>query len=165
MTSSEKETKFIQLLEKHKHQVYRVCWGFSSSKADVDDLFQEAMVNLWKGMATFKGKASLSTWAYRITVNTCILWKKKQSKNQALHANTEEKFPDIAQPHEEPPNEQVLALKQAIQQLKKMDRTLILLLLEECSYKEIAEITGMTVSNVGARISRIKIKIKTLLTI
>ena len=120
---------------------------------DVDDLFQEVMMNLWKGIEGYKGKAQLSTWIYRITVNTCILWKKKQTKNQAVKATIQKDFPAIEGIAEVTQNEQILALKKAIQQLKKMDRTLILLILEECSYKEIAEITGMTVSNVGARIS------------
>lgn len=165
MTSAEKETLFIKVLENHKNQIYRVCWGFSTNPADVEDLFQEVMLNLWKGIEGYKGIAQLSTWIYRITVNTCILWKKRQSKNQKLTAHYEKEFPEVGEIAEVTQNEQIVALKKAIQQLKKMDRTLILLILEECSYKEIAEITGMTVSNVGARISRIKVKIKDLLRV
>lgn len=164
MTSAEKETTFIKVLENHKNQIYRVCWGFTTNPADVEDLFQEVMLNLWKGIAGYKGTAQLSTWIYRITVNTCILWKKKQTKNQEIKVTIEKEFPEVGDIEEVTQSEQIIALKKAIQQLKKLDRTLILLILEECSYKEISEITGITVSNVGARISRIKTKIKDLLT-
>jgi len=162
MLSQDRERKFEEIIEKHRDQVYRMCWGFANNAFDVDDLFQEVMINIWRGFQGFKGKSSMSTWIYRITVNTCMLWRKREGKNK----NQVDNYPDdtISQgENREEKNEQVLALRNAIQQLKKIDRTLILLLLEGCSYQEISEVTGLSTSNVGAKISRIKTKIKKLI--
>ncbi len=164
MESKEKEQQFLSLMQQHKDQVYRICWGFSKRGAEVEDLFQEVMLRLWKNMEGFRGEAQFSTWIYRITVNTCIYWKKKhQSKNWEDLATS----PEIAtQGNAETTmliNERVLQLKAAIQQLNKLDKTIALLLLEELSYKEIAAVTGLQVNNVGVKISRIKSKLKKML--
>ncbi|MFK8101299.1 MAG: RNA polymerase sigma factor [Saprospiraceae bacterium] len=164
MDSKEKEQQFLNLMEEHKDQVYRICWGFSKRVAEVEDLFQEVMLRLWKNMGGFRGEAQRSTWVYRITVNTCIYWKKKhQSKNwEDLAASPEIETQGNAETMMLL-NERVLQLKAAIQQLNKLDKTIALLLLEELSYKEIAAITGLPVNNVGVKINRIKSKLKKML--
>ena len=141
-----------------------MCWGFAKQQQEVDDLFQEVMIRLWKGLEKFEGRAQLSTWIYRITVNTCLYFKEKNKKviwqpidyksDRSDFSNTET---TIIQ------NERLQALRAAIQQLSKADKTIALLLLEELSYKEIAEVTGLTVNNVGVKIKRIKERIKKIM--
>lgn len=159
---TDKGNIFQGLLKDHKKQVYRVCWGFTSNPHDVEDLFQETMINIWRGLDGFKGTSSPSTWIYRITVNTCILWKKKDSKNLKSDAKVDILEGGVGQSNIEA-NEQIRALKVAIQSLKKIDKSIMLLLLEECSYNDISEITGLSVSNVGVRINRIKVRLKEIM--
>ncbi len=160
---TDKENIFQVLIKDHKQQVYRVCWGFTSNLHDVEDLFQETMINLWKGLDGFKGASAPSTWIYRITVNTCILWKKKAAKS--IKSEVKGEFIDGGASIENAyvVNEQIQSLKTAIQSLKKIDKSIMLLLLEECSYNDIAEITGLSVSNVGVRINRIKVRLKEIM--
>jgi len=165
MDQSEKEKLFLSLLDQHKKQVYRVCWGFTNNPNDVNELFQESMIRIWKGLDGFKGLSATSTWVYRIAVNTCIFWQKKK-KSVQLFSDIENEFSlPTVQPVEDLiiEGERILKLRAAIQQLSKIDRTLILLLLEDCAYKEIAEITGLSPSNVGVKINRIKKQLKTLI--
>lgn len=158
--TSEKEEKFIQILDAYKKQIYRVCWGFTSDPHDVEDLFQETILNIWKGIDSFRADASHSTWIYRIAINTCILWQKKTKKQKDLKSTVTPQRIVENDAFQSEPSPQILKLRVAIQGLKKLDRSLILLVLEGFSYKEIAEILGLTVTNVGARINRIKTKIK-----
>ena len=164
MLSQQADKSFEEVIEIHRDQVYRMCWGFANNAFDVDDIFQEVVINIWKGYTGFKGESSLSTWIYRITVNTCLLWKRRKNKIQEK-SNEFDVGVNVVQEEVEDreKDENILDLRKAIQKLKKIDRTLILLLLEGCSYKEISEISGLTVSNVGAKISRIKTKIKQLM--
>ncbi len=160
---TDKDNIFQGLLKDHKRQVYRVCWGFTTNPHDVEDLFQETMINIWRGLDGFQGASSHSTWIYRITVNTCILWKKKDAKNVKTDAKAELVDQSASIDNKYEVNEQIQSLKTAIQSLKKIDKSIMLLLLEECSYNDIAEITGLTVSNVGVRISRIKVRLKEIM--
>jgi len=161
MTHSEKEKRFLSLLESHKNQIYRVCWGFCDSKDELNDVYQESMFRIWNALEKFKGQSQLSTWAYRITVNTCIYWKKE--KQRKLHAIIDEKHMQIIdRPMEEndQQRDRILQLRRAIQKLNKIDRSIILLVLEGCQYKDIAEILGISTSNVGVKINRIKSQLR-----
>ena len=160
---TDKENIFQALIKDHKRQVYRVCWGFTSNPHDVEDLFQETMINIWRGFEGFKGASSPSTWIYRVTVNTCIFWKKKEAKN--IKSDSRSIIVDEVASNENSYliKEQIQSLKTAIQSLKEIDKSIMLLLLEECSYNDIAEITGLNVSNVGVRISRIKTRLKEIM--
>lgn len=160
MTIAEKEKIFLEMLDSYKNQIYRVCWGFTKKPQDVEDLFQEIILNVWKGIDGFRKDSTLSTWVYRIAVNTCILWQKKTTQVESLEniqipENTIEN-----EAFQTEHNPKLLKLRAAIHNLKKFDRSLMLLVMEGFSYKEIAEISGISVSNVGAKINRIKTKIK-----
>lgn len=165
MNLSGKQKNFLDLLDQYKPQIYRICYGFANQEASVDDLFQESMMRIWASMDKHRNDSKLSTWAYRITMNTCIYWQKKNKRkivftkelNQTPRSNT-----SIVNEHKSK-SENIVLLKNAIDQLNKIDRSIILLVLEECSYKEISEITGMTVSNVGAKINRIKNRLKIIM--
>ncbi len=140
--------------------MYRLCLGYTGNRADAQDLQQEILLRIWQHLDGFRGESKLSTWCYRIATNTALSYvgkhKREQDKQQLLQA-------DIAclhDDHQAPPTlEQEEAnqlLYKAITELKETDRLIIGLLLEGCSYKEIAHITGLSPSNTGVRINRIK---------
>lgn len=159
----DKKQMFEELLTDNKDVIYRVCWGFTSNKEDIKDLFQEVVLNIWKGLEGFRNEAKTSTWIHRVAMNTCLVWKRKIGRTDQIEENViaENIYQEEASSHEI--NPKILQLKNTIQELKPTDRSLIILLLEGHSYEEIADITGMTINNVGVKISRAKTKIKKLI--
>lgn len=163
MESSNLEQLFLKILDQHKKQVYRVCWGFTNNVHDVEDLFQEVVLNLWKGIPKFRKESAYSTWIYRITINTCLLWQKKSKKIKELKSQIKPLTIASEKIEQTDTKSDILILKNAIQQLEKVDRSIILLVMEGFSYKEIADITGFKTSHVGVKINRIKSKLKILI--
>lgn len=166
MKTSEKENLFQSILDQHKQQIYRVCWGFTDQEHDVNDLFQETMIRIWQGLDNFQGKSAISTWVYRIAVNTCIYFKKRNKAFTQLTWLSEYESSLESQSHSPESSqsfERMKNIKAAIQELNKIEKSTILLVLEGCSYKEIAEITGMTVNHIGVKVNRIKSKVKKII--
>lgn len=150
------EQKFTELIQKHKRTIYTVCYMFSKNKGEVNDLFQEILIRLWKGFDNFEGRSSEQTWIYRISLNTAI----NQSKKQRNRIETIPLTMDI-DPYEadNPETQQIRQLYDRIYRLDLIDRSLILLWLDGVSYDEIAAIIGITPNNVGIRLLRIKDKL------
>src|SRR5262249_600559 len=124
------------------------------STMDQDDLFQEITLQIWRSIPAFRGESSVTTWLYRISLNTAIKWTRKESK----HSNLTEldKVPVLEQQPDIPTDERLTWLYEEIYKLDKIDRSLALLLLDGFSYKEMAAILGITETNVGVKINRIK---------
>ena len=153
---NEQEQLFLSLMEQHKQIIYKVCFMYASDDETVNDLFQEVTLNLWKSFSRFRGDSMVTTWVYRIAVNTCISWLRvsgKRIKTVPLTFSMTELLSD------EQEKENLRELYALINRLGKLERALILLWLEERSYEEIAEILDISVSNVGVRINRIKAKL------
>ena len=153
---NEQEQIFLSLMEQHKQIIYKVCFMYASDDETVNDLFQEVTLNLWKSFSRFRGDSKVTTWVYRIAVNTCISWLRvsgKHIKTVPLTFSMTELLSD------EQEKENLRELYALINRLGKLERALILLWLEERSYEEIAEILDISVSNVGVRINRIKAKL------
>ncbi len=158
-----KEKYFDQIYVDLKDKIYRLCLGFMGNKTDADDLFQEVLIRIWKSLDNFRQESSINTWVYRITTNTALLSINKINKSKYRETNL---LPnnlkiETTQVVESEKQDQIKKLYQAISTLKEIDRIIISLLLEDNTYKEIAEITGISISNVGARINRIKKKLIT----
>lgn len=145
---------FDEIVEKYKASIFHICLGYTKTKQDAEDLFQESLINIWRGLRSFRNEATVYTWIYRVTVNTCLSSMRK--KRIPTIAITDKN--DIPQT-EHPSSESFLILHQMIQQLPEKDKLIILLYLEELSYKDIASVLGISVSNVGVRINRIKQKL------
>jgi len=153
MNNAERERLFEKLFAANQGRIQRICYGYLGPCGEVEDLFQEIMVNVWNGLPNFRGESSPATWLYRIAVNTALIYRRKRRSTEPL--------PELADPArgaqqtlEE--RERLAALRSAVAGLPEQDRLVITLLLEGLSYKEIAEITGLTVNHVGVKISRIK---------
>lgn len=150
----EKQNEFIELINPWQPLIYKVCLAYCKNKDDLCDLFQEALLNLWTAYPRYKGEGKLSTWIYRVTLNTCIsdLRKKKKIEFLPIH--------DALRVYEENGNEKIKELYSLIHKLNPIERALILLWLDEKSYEEISDILQMTKSNVSVKLVRIKEKLK-----
>lgn len=153
---SAKEKQFEELVKQYKRTIYSVCYMFSRDNEEINDLFQEILVRLWLGFDQFEQRSSLSTWVYRIALNTAINSDKRAKRRpQTVPLSTDI---DPYDPQESS-LEQVRQLYALINQLDVMDRGLVLLWLEGIDYDEIAAIMGITVANVGIKLHRIKEKL------
>lgn len=145
------------MILENKSTIYMVCYMFSKDKDEIDDLFQDILVKLWKGFDSFRSESDIKTWIYRVSLNNCI-------DNQAKKKHREGQVPlsagiDIA----EGMNDKALQMKQLYTRISKLglvDRGIILLWLEGLSYDEIATIVGTSVGNISVRLMRIKEQLK-----
>jgi RNA polymerase sigma-70 factor (ECF subfamily) len=160
MNHAERERLFLELLAENKVRLERLCYGYLNSAPDVEDLFQEIMTNVWNSLPAFRGEAKASTWLYRIAVNTALLYRKKWKRGEAL-ADLPDGRRGPQQNLED--QERLSALRRAISSLPDQDRLIVTLLLEGLTYREIADITGITINYVGVKISRIKQAIEQLM--
>jgi RNA polymerase sigma-70 factor (ECF subfamily) len=161
MNHAERERMFEELFQRHKAPIQRLCSSWLNSEGEVEDLFQEIMSNVWNALPKFRGEAQAGTWLYRIAVNTALLHRRKwrpveplsevADQSAGAHQNLEDR-------------ERLDALRRAIAVLPDQDRLIVTLLLEGLSYREIAEVTGLTVNYVGVKISRVKQAIEQRMT-
>ena len=161
MDKSNKKDRFLELMGENQRMVHHICRAYAKSHDDYQDLFQEIMLQLWRSFDSFKNNSKFSTWMYRVALNTSISIIRK-SKREAPKVALE----DVHGLKMEPENNQeaeVKLLYGAISRLGKVDKAIILLYLEEHSYDEIAEILGISKSNVGVRINRTKAKLEKIL--
>ena len=155
MNASEKQ--FAQTVKEHRSTIYTVCYMFSQDADEVEDLFQEVLVNLWKGFESFEQRANIKTWIYRIALNTCISQdrKKKRRSSEVRMTMDINLFED-----NDDDTRQVDMLHKRISRLQPFDRAIVLLWLESLPYEEIGQIVGITTKNVSVRLHRIREQLK-----
>lgn len=151
------EIEFTRIILESKSTIYTVCYMFSKDKEEIEDLFQEILVRLWKGFGSFKSKSDIKTWIYRISLNCCLDHKRKNSRRL-------ETVPlDMSIDPFEGTDDKALQTRQLYDRINKlglMDRALILLWLEGLSYEEMAAIAGISVKNVSFKLHQIKERLK-----
>ena len=152
----QEEIEFAQMVRAHKETIYTVCYMFAKDADEVNDLFQEVLINLWRGFPTFKGESKVDTWIWRVSFNTCISQERKKKHTSRIPL---EIGIDLFHDKDED-TRQIQMLYQRIHQLKPFDRAIVLLWLEGMPYDEIAAIVGITVKNVSVRLFRIKEELK-----
>ncbi len=151
------EQEFKRLVEENKDTVYTVCYMFSNDSDEVADLFQESLINLWKGMRCLE-RQNVRGWVYRVCLNTCIT----QERRKKRRANAELSMDITPFDNDDAPTQQVRMLHTRIARLQPFDRAIVLLWLEDLSYDEIGLILGITAKNVSVRLVRIKEKLKSM---
>jgi RNA polymerase sigma-70 factor (ECF subfamily) len=129
---------------------------FSKDEDGVSDLFQEVLVNLWKGYPAFEGRSDLRTWVYRVSLNTCISDNRKKKRRKTVPLAMDINLFD----DQDADSRQVQLLNKRISKLGAFDRAIILLWLENMSYDEIGQVVGITAKNVSVRLFRIKEQLK-----
>lgn len=156
------ETEFVQMIRAHAGLLNKVCRLYGNDDEDRKDLYQEIVLQLWRAFPRFRQEAQRSTWMYRIALNTAISLFRRQA-----HQPTREAFGDellnVAQGSVPPEVEERLGqLYRAVERLSPVEKALIVLYLEDNSYEEMAAVLGISPSNVGVKLNRIKTKLKTL---
>ena len=158
MKKEELEKPFIALVTEYQRVIYKVCYMYATDEYTLEELYQETVINLWKAFPQFKEHSKVSTWVYRIAMNTCISYFRKSSVRPTTIPITFHMETTLANDSEQ--SGYLRELYRMISQLGKLDRALILLWLEDKSYQEIADIIGITKANVAVKINRIKEKLK-----
>ena len=151
------ERQFAQTVREHKSTIYTVCYMFSKDADEVSDLFQEVLVNLWKGFEGFEHRSDIKTWIYRVALNTCISLDRKKRRRSAEVRLTMDI--NLFEDRDED-TRQVDLLHKRISKLQPFDRAIVLLWLENLSYEEIGQIVGITAKNVSVRLYRIREQLK-----
>ena len=158
METKNLENDFLELISEQKRTIYKVCYVYAKDQDDLNDLFQEVVLNLWKGFPRYRGDSKLSTWVYRIAMNTCITFLRRSSTRPSTVPITADVAGSLIE--EEGKTGQLQELYRLINQLGKLERALILLWLEERSYQEMADILGISKGNVAVKLTRVKDKLK-----
>ena len=162
MTAEKIEAEFIDLVNRHQGIIHRVCRIYATAASDRQDLFQDILYHLWKSYPAFKHEAAFTTWMYRIALNMAITSLRKLTR-KPQHVEIDETIENALKVGDDSSSDDIELLHQAIRKLNSVERALVLLYLEDLSHKEIAEVLGLTVSNVGVKLSRIKSKLQLLL--
>ena len=148
---------FDMTVERYGPMIWRVCRSYATPRASSDDMFQEVMASLWVGFKTFRGQAALSTWVYRVTINTCISFLRRND-SRILYSDFSDSV-EIADEQTGYSNDDFSYLQYLISTLGAVDKAILLLWLEERSYSEIADITGLSANVIGTRLSRIRARL------
>lgn len=156
------QARFLRLLDVHKGLVHRVASCYGRDGADRADLVQEVVAQLWRAFGAYDERRPFSTWAYRIALNVAISFCRKETRRRRLVVPAEDEL--IAPAAEVAPDERLQPLRAAIERLGPADRALVLLHLDGQPHATIAEILGLSETNVGTRLGRIKERLRRELT-
>ena len=157
--TTNKET-FLRLLEEHKGIIIKICNAYCQARDDKEDLSQEIVYNLWKAFANYTPDYKFSTWLYRVALNVAITYYRKEKRSLQFTAYDESLIVFEEETYDKALDGNLLLLQQFIFELKEIDKSIMLLYLDDKSYHEIAEITGISETNVATRINRIKTNLK-----
>lgn len=160
-----KEEQFKVIVSESEERIRRICRYYCPSPEDQKDIYQEVMVNIWKSLESFRGDSAISTWVYRVAVNTALTYTGKAFKNMKLFVNGNLASINLV-PEEESlkgkllEEEQLNLLQVELNQLSVIDKVLMSLVLEGLTIKEIAGVIGITEANVKVKIHRVKTQLK-----
>jgi RNA polymerase sigma factor (sigma-70 family) len=157
---ADKEAAFKEVFEANSKKIYHLCYGYTGDDDAAKDLLQETFLKVWQNLDKFRNQAMISTWIYRIAVNTCLSWlrsEKRLAKDELTPAIADIKAEEISEK-----NDQVRLLYKCISKLEESERIIITMVLDELPYPEIAEISGISEGNLRVKIFRIKQKLTEL---
>jgi RNA polymerase sigma-70 factor (ECF subfamily) len=157
MEKVELEKSFITIVRQYERVIYKVCSFYKSDEFPLADLYQEVVCSLWLAFPKFRNECALSTWIYRIALNTCITGVRKDIRRPKSIVPVAMLAESLPAP--ESMEENIREMYRLIAQLKTLEKAIVLLYLEEKSYQEIADVTGLTVSNVATKLKRAKEKL------
>lgn len=160
ISDKELSQKFHQIIEQHKGILFKVAKTYCRNDDDRQDLFQEMMIQVWKSLPKYNDTFAITTWLYRICLNVAISFYRKSATRQNFNVPLVEELTSIREEESNQKQEQLSLLEKFISVLDDLDKALMLLYLEDKSYAEMSEIMGLSVSNVGTKLGRIKEKLK-----
>ncbi|TNE72599.1 RNA polymerase sigma factor [bacterium] len=161
MVNQDRQKKIFEVvIEQHKGILFKVARAYCQNEEDRQDLIQEMMIQIWQSIHKYNDQYKISTWMYRISLNVAISFYRKSSKRTKIYTEMNEQTVDALIEDKSDKETHLNLLEQFISELKEIDKALMILYLEEKNHIEIAEILGISVSNVGTKIGRIKDKLK-----
>lgn len=153
------ELQFTKMVKEYRKTIYTVCYFFSKDTEEVNDLFQEILINLWRGFPKFRGESDIRTWIWRVSLNTCSNQKrKKESRVQTVPLSMDIDLYNDDDQH----SRQIQMLYDRINRLDVFDKAIILLWLENMTYQDIASVVGISTAAVTTRLFRIKEQLKSM---
>lgn len=161
--NKELEHQFVTELESNQNIVHKVCSLYTHNRDAHNDLFQEITIQLWKAYPKFRGDSKLSTWMYRVALNTAITLYRKSKRSVKTQDYDSVIFKIKADEYDETQEQQLKLMYQAVKQLGDIDKALVFLYLEDKDYREISETLGITEVNARVKMNRIKTKLRTIL--
>jgi RNA polymerase sigma factor (sigma-70 family) len=162
LTKTATPDQFVSLLEQNRRIVYKVAATYSRNPADREDLAQEIVVQLWRSFARYDEGYRFSTWMYRVALNVAISFYRRESRRSRAEVSAEDAVQEVASLASEPAevDDDIRLLRQLIEQLDELDRAVMILYLDDNPYSMIAEILGISETNVGTKINRIKQRLR-----
>ena len=154
------EKEFLQIIKRNQGIIHKVCNIYCDDQDDRNDLFQEIVAQLWKSFPSFREESKFSTWMYRVALNTAITTFKKTKRRPDQNRLTYENFQVKDENYDTETEDEIRNLHRAVAQLTGVEKSIVLLFLENKKYEEIAEITGITQNYVRVKMNRIKKKLK-----
>jgi RNA polymerase sigma-70 factor (ECF subfamily) len=158
------EKEFLKIIRENQGIVHKVCSVYCNDEEDRNDLFQEILAQLWKSFSSFRNESKISTWMYRVALNTAITSYRKSKKHQGFARLTIENLQIAEDTQPQDISENIALLRKAVERLTGIEKSIILLFLEDKSYEDIADITGITQNYVRVKMNRIKKKLRLLMT-
>lgn len=155
-----KEAFFSEIFQKNSRKIYHLCYGYTGSSEAADDLMQETFMKVWQNLDKFRNQSMISTWIYRIAVNTCLSYLRTENRHpkEELTGKIIEDKPEETSDKKE----QTALLYTCISKLEENERIIITMVLDEIPYPEIAEVSGISEGNLRVKIHRIKQKLAAL---
>ncbi|WP_394746855.1 RNA polymerase sigma factor [Spongiimicrobium salis] len=154
------DLNFEQVLEINKEKIYRICRVYAVSPIEPQDLFQEVTYQIWKSLPSFKSMSNIDTWVYRIALNVCMRSKLKLERNNTKTDRFDSiEFRVSEHLSNDVDDEKYRFLKECIATLNESDTSILVLFLEEFSYKQISEVTGLTENHIAVKMKRIRKKL------
>ncbi len=156
-TDQTKAREFEQFADRHRRVIGKICYLYATDDQNFDDLYQEVLINLWQGFDRFEGRAKASSWVYRVGLNTCISFYRRNRRHTGTLPLAE--CPGLTEQDTER-TERLQELYALIARLDPLEKAVVMLWLDEQPYEEIAAITGLTRNNVASKLHRIKLKLR-----
>jgi RNA polymerase sigma-70 factor (ECF subfamily) len=152
VAEAEKEQFFQEVVAANQRRILAIARSYAPA-GERQDLCQEILLQMWKGLNGFQGRSTPSTWVYRVALNTALTFRRKNSRRPAMESVADSEVDGVAPAD---PGNAILVIEEFMRSLGKVDRAVFLLYLEDLSYREISEVTGLTENHVGVRVSRLK---------
>ncbi|TWJ02229.1 RNA polymerase sigma-70 factor (ECF subfamily) [Mucilaginibacter frigoritolerans] len=160
MQQQAQKDQFIYLIQQNKKLIFKVCNAYCHNPEDRKDLVQEIIIHLWQSFHKYDNRFKLSTWMYRIAINTAISHYRASSKKQKVTVSIHDSLIDIADETNVELDENIKLLYHFINQFNDLNKALMILYLDNNSYKDIAEILGISETNVATKVNRLKLQLK-----
>jgi len=162
MTDNELKEQFLNVFDKNIGIIIKIARAYAKTVQDKEDLINDIALELWKSFGKFKGDSKISTWIYRVPLNTSMNFNRKIKSDKLFFIGGLEQTNCLGGLNEQTDSSQYDILYQCVDELNEMDKAIILLYLDGNSHDEISNISGISKTNVGTRIGRIKEQIKNL---